>query len=93
MLHSDQSNLVKKIEFVTLSPGAKGSSIKMLVVTAPSDLQAHYGNGLLGNVYLLALDNNIARQTLPAPHCHIGSCRSLGAQSRKLQLASFYQFL
>jgi hypothetical protein len=24
---------------------------------APSDLQPHYGNGVLGNVYLLDLDN------------------------------------
>ena len=25
--------------------------------TAPNDLQPHYGNGVFGNVYLLALDN------------------------------------
>ena len=26
-------------------------------ITAPSDLQQHYGNGVFGNVYLLAFDN------------------------------------
>ena len=44
--------------------------------TAPSDLQPHYSNGVFGNVYLLVLNN---RQTLPAPHCRNGSCRSLRA--------------
>ena len=38
-------------------------------VLAPSHLQSHYGNGVFGNVYLLALDNtkqvNIAGTPLP----------------------------
>ena len=48
--------------------------------SAPTDLQPHYGNGVFGNVYLLALDNT-KRLTLPAPHCRNGSCGSLGAYS------------
>ena len=45
---------------------------------APNDLQPHYGNGVFGNVYLLALDNT-KRLTLPAPHCSNRSCRYFGA--------------
>ena len=45
---------------------------------APSDLQPHYGNGFFDNVGLLPLDNT-KRLTLPAPHCHNGSCKLLGA--------------
>ena len=44
---------------------------------APNDLQPHYSNGGFSKVYILALDN-AKRQTLPAPHCHNGSHRSLG---------------
>jgi hypothetical protein len=30
---------------------------RLIPPLAPSDLQPHYGNGVFGNVYLLALDN------------------------------------
>ena len=30
---------------------------RLHTVLAPSDLQPNYGNGVFGNVYLLALDN------------------------------------
>ena len=45
---------------------------------ADKTLTVHYGNGVFGNVYLLDLGNT-KRQTLLAPHCRNGNCRSLGA--------------
>ena len=53
-----------------------------LLYQAPSDLLHHYGNGVFGNGYLLALDNT-KRQTLPAPHCRNGVVDHLGPSTIK----------
>ena len=50
------------------------------------DLQPHYGNGVFGNVYLLAIDNTIRGKHCRRPIAVMGVVDHLGSCQRRKQM-------